>query len=78
LGFLVLAEITGWLPDRHRRWGQLSLHSKIVLATTGGLLAAGFLAVLCMEWSNTLVPSDPSPAAAGRRVPVRHHPDRRL
>ena len=56
LGFLVIAEIAGWLPARHRRWGQLSLHSKVVLTTTGGLLAAGFLAVLCMEWSNTLAP----------------------
>lgn len=38
----------------HRRhiWSKLRLHSKIVLSATAGLLLAGFLMVLILEWSN--------------------------
>lgn len=46
LGFIVIAELTS--GERHR----LSLHTRLVLATTAVLILAGFLGVLSLEWSN--------------------------
>lgn len=48
LGFGVLMECL-----QHRlRWRALSLHSRLVLAVTGGLIAFGTLATLLLEWRN--------------------------
>lgn len=47
LGFIVIAE----LNSRHEH--QLSLHTRMVLFSTGILLAVGFLGFLLLEWSNT-------------------------
>ncbi len=54
IGFLVLSELRRKRPFRRRFWARLSLHSKIVLSTTGFLLAGGTLLILLMEWNNTL------------------------
>lgn len=47
LGFVVLSELRG-----KRRPCGLSLHSRIVLVTTGILLALGTVITLALEWSN--------------------------
>lgn len=47
LGFFVWSDV--WDQKRFRR---LSLHSKLVLSTSGILLAGGFVLTLLFEWSN--------------------------
>lgn len=37
---------------RNHLWNKLRLHSKIVIATTAGLILVGFLFVLILEWKN--------------------------
>jgi len=54
LGFIVLREVRSRLASLGRGPLKVSLHSKVVLATTGALLAAGTLLILLMEWDNTL------------------------
>lgn len=50
LGFPVLVDL---FQRRGRRlWRHLSLHSRLTLASTAILLAAGFLVVLGFEWGN--------------------------
>ncbi|MFQ5536521.1 MAG: TrkH family potassium uptake protein [Gemmatimonadota bacterium] len=51
MGFMVLADLSRRVrSNRH----QLSLHSRLVLTTTGMLLFAGTLLYLAFEWSNDL------------------------
>ena len=40
--------------ELHRKhlWNKLRLHSKVVLSATAGLLMAGFIFVLILEWNN--------------------------
>jgi len=61
LGFLVLADLQALLtaPRARRRIWRLSLHTKLVLVTSGILLAAGSLAFLLLEWGNTLREAPP-------------------
>ncbi|MCX2728330.1 TrkH family potassium uptake protein [Thermomicrobium sp. 4228-Ro] len=47
LSFAVLSDLV-----RERRWGRLTLDSKLVLAMTGVLLALGTLLILFFEWHN--------------------------
>ncbi len=47
LSFAVLTDV--W---RERRWGRLTLDSKLVLSTTGFLLVLGTALVLLFEWDN--------------------------
>jgi trk system potassium uptake protein TrkH len=57
IGFMVLHELLRTGESRIARrhyWGQLSLHTKMVLAMTGLLLAAGTFFFLWSEWSWTL------------------------
>ncbi len=57
IGFMVLHELVRSSRDWRSWsyfWNQLSLHSKIVLFTTGLLLVGGTLFFLVCEWSNTL------------------------
>ncbi|MBC7107153.1 MAG: Trk family potassium uptake protein [Firmicutes bacterium] len=49
LGFAVVADV-----QAKRRWGRLSLHTKVVLLSTLALLVGAFLAILALEWSQTL------------------------
>ena len=51
LGFVVLHELAGgWYKTRFR----LSLHTKLVLTTTAGLIIFGFAVFLALEWNNVL------------------------
>lgn len=56
IGFHVIAD----LYVNRLRWKALSLHSKLVVKATAGLLLVGALAFLAMEWGNpgTLGPQD--------------------
>jgi trk system potassium uptake protein TrkH len=57
LGFLVLNELywfSKFILSPRKFWHQLSLHSKIVLSTTGWLIVAGFLLFLVAEWNVTM------------------------
>ncbi|PHR14277.1 MAG: Ktr system potassium transporter B [Sphingopyxis sp.] len=47
LGFGVL-----WDISRHRRWNPLTLHSKLMLVGTAGLLAWAFVVFAALEWNN--------------------------
>ncbi len=50
LGFVVISNLNARL--RRRRPGTLTLHTKMVLATTGFLVAAAMTAFLLVEWNN--------------------------
>jgi trk system potassium uptake protein TrkH len=57
LGFIVWHELTDikfWRIKTLR--GRLSLHTRLVLFSTGILIAVGFLGFLLLEWRNTLAP----------------------
>lgn len=57
IGFMVLHEASH-LPGNPRLlgqyWKKLSLHTKMVLSMTSGLIIGGTVLVLVSEWSNTL------------------------
>jgi potassium uptake TrkH family protein len=57
LGFPVLVDL--YEHRRRRRWGLLTLHSRITLVGTAALLSVGFVAFLLTEWTHpgTLGPS---------------------
>lgn len=59
IGFLVMEDLRAWLRGRRRR---VTLHTRIVLTTTGVLIAAALPLFLFFEWSHTL---------AGMSLPVR-------
>ena len=55
LGFLTLEEVKAARPRRDRvRPARLSLHSRLVLATTAVLLVGGWIAYAFLEWNRTL------------------------
>ncbi len=55
LGFLVVMEVLGRVQSaRDSRCRRLSLHSRLVLVTTGCLLVFGTLAIALMEWRGSL------------------------
>ncbi len=54
IGFLVLSELKRQGHFKRRMWSRLSLHSKIVISTTGALIISGAFLILFMEWHNTL------------------------
>lgn len=60
LGFFVWEDIY-----RQRRWGRLSLYSRLVLGTTGFLLLSGWLYFLLAEWNN---PATLGPMTLGNKV----------
>jgi len=61
LGFPVMQDIS-----RHRfKWSQWSLHTKITVAGTIGLLTFGFASILAMEWNN---PDTLGPMGAGAKI----------
>ncbi len=51
LGFVVMEDLRAWMRGRAPR---LSVHTRLVLATTLALLAAGWVYFLFFEWSNAL------------------------
>ncbi len=55
LGFPVLLELGRSLSLREGRlWDRLSLHTKLMLLGTAGMLLFGFLATLVLEWDGVL------------------------
>jgi len=54
LGFLVLAELAGWLISRQRRRRPLTLHARIVLVATLVLIVAGSVLFALLEWKGAL------------------------
>jgi len=62
LGFFVLS---GLLGLRKRTAVSMSIHTKLVLAVTGSLLAAGTLAILALEWGN---PKTLAPLGVGEKL----------
>lgn len=47
IGFIVIGDV--WT---HRRWRPLSLHSKLMLAGTLGLVLWGWVSIAVLEWAN--------------------------
>lgn len=60
IGFIVVGDI-----HEKRRWRTLTLHSKLMLAGTGGLILWGALAFGALEWTN---PETLGPLSAGDRL----------
>ncbi|MFW5924868.1 MAG: TrkH family potassium uptake protein [Myxococcota bacterium] len=58
LGFPVLRELGVRAQVRlaRRRVERMSLHSRVVLWTSGSLIGAGALAILALEWSGVMAP----------------------
>jgi trk system potassium uptake protein TrkH len=55
IGFLTMEELAlMWRTRRHPRPHRLSLHSRLVLVTTGVLLVAGWVLFALAEWHNQL------------------------
>lgn len=56
LGFVVVQDIQLYMNTRliRKKRARLSLHSRIVLVTTGSLILAGLVVFLLLEWRNTL------------------------
>jgi trk system potassium uptake protein TrkH len=56
IGFPVMEELRRnvWSRLRGQRPDRLSLHSRVVLATSGGLVAVVAVIVLALEWNHTL------------------------
>lgn len=54
IGFLVLRELKLLLLSRTKAAARLSLHSRLVLVTSGLLIGVGTVLILLMEWHNTL------------------------
>jgi trk system potassium uptake protein len=54
IGFLTVEELRLWVAARRRVPFRVSLHSRIVLTTTGVLLAGGWLLYGVFEWHGTL------------------------
>ncbi|MBU2032729.1 MAG: TrkH family potassium uptake protein, partial [Alphaproteobacteria bacterium] len=61
LGFPVMQDIRA----NRLRWRRWSLHTKITVGGTIGLLLAGFVAILTMEWSN---PATLGPMGIGAKL----------
>jgi trk system potassium uptake protein len=60
IGFLTLEELAMWRRSAfQRRAFRLSIHSRIVLWTTGGLILTGTLAFAAFEWGNVLAEMNP-------------------
>lgn len=60
VGFAVVADVAG-----RRRWGRLTVETRLVLLTTAVIVAAGSIAVMGLEWD--------SPATLGS-LPVEQRP----
>ncbi len=60
IGFFVWEDLA-----QNRNWHGLTLYSKLVLAITGGLIVAGWLFFLCVEWDN---PATLGPMGPGEKV----------
>ncbi len=56
IGFVVIADLKNKLLSRKPTVKRLSLHSRLALSASALLILLGALAILLMEWNNTLSP----------------------
>jgi trk system potassium uptake protein len=56
IGFVVIADIKHRVLSRKTSVTRLSLHSRMALSASAALILLGAMAILCMEWHNTLAP----------------------
>jgi trk system potassium uptake protein len=56
IGFVVIADVKDCLFNQRRTLKSLSLHSRLALTASAILILLGMVAILCMEWKNTLAP----------------------
>ncbi|WP_419655926.1 KtrB: ktr system potassium uptake protein B [Desulfosarcina variabilis str. Montpellier] len=56
IGFVVIADVKDCYISRKKTHRRLSLHSRLALSATAVLILVGTVAILCMEWRNTLAP----------------------
>lgn len=54
IGFVVIADVKHRIMDKGTSVKHLSLHSRLALSTSAVLIAVGTVAILFMEWDNTL------------------------
>jgi len=54
IGFVVIADVRNRLKRKRRGAATLSLHSRLALSTSAFLIVFGAVAILFMEWRNTL------------------------
>ncbi|MGD8394873.1 MAG: potassium transporter TrkG [Candidatus Eiseniibacteriota bacterium] len=66
IGFVVLVNLRAWLgPDQEGQRQNLSLHTRLVLSTTGVLLVTGTLLMLLLEWGGALAALSPGERLLG-------------
>ena len=56
IGFVVIADVKNRFLGGKRTMKRLSLHSRLALSASALLILLGTLAILLMEWHNTLAP----------------------
>jgi trk system potassium uptake protein TrkH len=56
IGFIVIADLKSCLGGRKATHRRLSLHSRVALSASAVLILVGTVAILAMEWNNTLAP----------------------
>ena len=56
IGFVVIADVKSRFLSRNRKVRRLSLHSKLAISASLMLILIGTVAILFMEWDNTLAP----------------------
>ena len=56
IGFVVISDVKRRFFDRNSTVKQLSLHSRVALSASALLIVSGAVAILAMEWHNTLAP----------------------
>jgi len=56
IGFVVIADLKSRFLNRKTKLRRLSLHSRLALTASALLILFGTLAILFMEWNNTLAP----------------------
>jgi trk system potassium uptake protein TrkH len=54
IGFVVITDVKTRFLDRKKTLKRLSLHSRVALSASAVLILLGTLAILFMEWNNTL------------------------
>ena len=56
IGFVVIADVKECLLGKRKTSKSLSLHSRLAITASAALILLGAIAILCMEWHNTLAP----------------------
>jgi trk system potassium uptake protein len=56
IGFVVIADVKNRFTTRKQQVRRISLHSRLAIAASAILILIGAIAILFMEWDNTLAP----------------------